>query len=108
MEGSRPAGGKGLRLVIADEVRTALILPLDGAETAKDPGGGVVLRMPLPLRGVEPGSFVLRLEELRAEGPVPLGSMPIRITPEVPATPAPDRQSLLASKPGRVSDSTRP
>jgi hypothetical protein len=108
MEGSRPAGGKGLRLVIADEVRTALILPLDGAETAKDPGGGVVLRMPLPLRGVEPGSFVLRLEELRAEGPVPLGSMPIRITPEVPATPAPDRQSLLASKPGRVSDATRP
>jgi len=99
----RPDGGKKLRLVIADETRTALILPLDGAETVKDPGGGVVLRAPLPLRGVEGGSFVLRLEEMRADGPVALGSMPIRITPEtVAAPPAPERQSQLASKTARL------
>ncbi|HYV20684.1 MAG TPA: VWA domain-containing protein [Verrucomicrobiae bacterium] len=104
LDGPRPDGGKRLRLVIADEARTALILPLDGAEMAKDPGGAVVLRMPLPLRGVEPGSFVLRLEDLRAEGPATLGSMPIRITPETVAAPAPERQSLLASESGPSSD----
>jgi VWFA-related protein len=99
LDGPRPDGGKRLRLVIADEARTALILPLDGADTAKDPGGAVVLRVPVPLRGVEPGSFVLRLEEMRADGPVALGSMPIRITAETVMPPTPERQSVLASKP---------
>jgi hypothetical protein len=75
----RPGAGKGLRLVVADERRIALILPLDGAEIVTDPRAGLVLRTHVPLRDVEPGEFILRVEEMLSDGPFELGRLPLRV-----------------------------
>lgn len=74
---SRAEGLHGLRLVLADERTTLLIQPLEGAETAPD--RGLLLRARLTLADLEPGDFVLRVEEMRPGGPFVLGRTPLRI-----------------------------
>ena len=90
---SRPESASGLRLVIADAKRLLMILPLDGAEQVKGPEPGLLLRTQVPLKDLEPGEFVLRVEDMRGGSPVALGSMPIRIEPAVDSAPATPKSS---------------
>ena len=74
-----PEGVRRLRLVLVDGRQPVLIQPLDGAEQAEEPGRGIGLRLPLTLRDLPQGDYVLKVEETRPEGPFELGRTPLRI-----------------------------
>ena len=77
-----PEGVRRLRLVLVDGRQPVLIQPLDGAEQAEEPGRGIGLRLPLTLRDLPQGDYVLKVEETRPEGPFELGRTPLRIAAE--------------------------
>ena len=79
-----PEGARALRLLLLEGRQTVLIQPLDSAETEADPGRGVVLRVPLALRDLPQGDYILKLEETRPDGPFELGRTPLRIAAAAP------------------------